>query len=265
MMRQRGNRLADPRVATVTGQAMRDWGVFTPYSGLHLASVLACFALIAVTVLAGRNAGTTVAEWRLRCSIAAFGLAVWVIYNIAWNWRGIDLATGLPLQLCDVGGVVAPLALLTLNPWLRATLYFWAMTLTAQAYIQPTLTQGPANLLFWCFWISHTVIIGSAIYDLVVTRFRPGWSDLKRAYAVSAAYLAVVVPVNAALGSNYGYVGNPPAGNSIPPFVDLLGPWPERAIIVVGLASLGFMFVLLPWVVRLRDLPTDTAPSESSS
>lgn len=244
---------------------MRDWSVFVAYSGLHFATVLACLALIAVVVYAGRNAGEAGAEWRLRRTIAVFGLAVWVTYNTAWNWRGIDLTDGLPLQLCDVAGIVAPLALLTLHPWLRAPLYFWAVTLTAQAYIQPTLTQGPANLLFWCFWVSHTVIVGSAIYDLVVLRMRPNWHDLKRAYAVSAAYLAVVVPVNAMLGSNYGYVGNPPAGHPIPPFVDLLGPWPERAFIVVALAAVGFVVALAPWAIRLRDLRADTAPSQSSS
>jgi hypothetical integral membrane protein (TIGR02206 family) len=244
---------------------MRDWSVFVAYSGLHLATVLACFALIAAVAYAGCNSTTECAEWRLRRAIVWCGLSVWVIYNTAWNWHGIDVHEGLPLQLCDVGGVVAPLALLTLNRWLRATLYFWAVTLTAQAYIQPTVTQGPTNLLFWCFWIAHTVIVGSAVYDLVVLRFRPQWGDLKRAYAASVAYLAVVVPVNVLLGSNYGYVGNPPAGHSIPPFVNLLGPWPGRAVILVALAGLGFMLALAPWMVRLGDWRSRTASSETSA
>jgi hypothetical integral membrane protein (TIGR02206 family) len=229
-----------------------EWNAFVPYSGLHGATVFACMALVAVVILAGRNARTSEAERRLRQSIAVFGVAVWVIYNAAWNWHGIDIYEGLPLQLCDVGGLVAPLALLTLNPWLRAPLYFWACVLTSQAYIQPTVTQGPTNILFWCFWIAHTVIVGCAVYDLVVLRFRPGRADLGRAYAVSVAYLAVVVPVNALLGSNYGYVGNPPPSRAIPAFVDLLGPWPGRALALVVLAGLGFALALLPWLARPR-------------
>ena len=234
------------------GLAVRDGSVFVPYTGLHVATVLGCVALVALVVVVGRNVATAQAERLLRRSIAVFGLAVWVIYNAAWNWHGIDIYEGLPLQLCDVGGVVAPLALLTLNPWPRAALYFWASTLTTQAFIQPTVIQGPTNLLFWCFWIAHTVIVGCAVYDLVVLRFRPGRADLGRAYAVSAAYLAVVVAINAALGSNYGYVGNPPPGHAIPAFVAMLGPWPGRALIVVVLAGLSFALALLPWMTRGR-------------
>lgn len=230
---------------------MRDWSVFVPYTGLHIVTVLVCFAAIAAVVLAGRRAEPG-GEVRLRRGIAVFSLAHWVVYNAAWNWSGLDLYEGLPLQLCDVGGVLAPLALLTLNPWLRGALYFWAVTLTSQAFIQPTVTQGPDNLLFWCFWIAHSIIVGSAVYDLVVLRFRPGWADLKRASAVSFAYVLAVTPVNLLLGANYGYVGNPPPGRAIPPFVTLLGPWPGRALILVALAALGFVVVLLPWRLRER-------------
>jgi len=231
---------------------VRDWSVFAPYGALHLASVIGCLGLIAAVVRIGRSAGGKNAERLVRRSIAVFGLAEWAIYNVVWNWRGIDVHEGLPLQLCDVAGLVAPLALLTLDRRLRAAVYFWGLTLTTQAFIQPTLTRGPADLLFWCFWIAHTVILGCAVYDLVVLGFRPGWPDLGRALAVSAAYLAVVVPVNLLLSSNYGYIGNPPPGRAIPPFVALLGPWPQRAFVVVALAVLAFLLALAPWVVRLR-------------
>ncbi len=229
---------------------MHDWSGFAPYGGLHLASVLVCFGLIAVVIRAGRSADSKATEPLLRRSIAFFALGEWLIYNLAWNWRGIDVYEGLPLQLCDVAGIVAPVALLTLDRRLRAALYFWGVTLTTQAFIQPTLTQGPDNLLFWCFWIAHTLVLGCAIYDLVVLGFRPGWPDLRRALAVSAAYLAVVIPVNLALGSNYGYIGNPPLGRPVPPFVAMLGPWPQRAVLVVGLGVLGFLLALAPWIIR---------------
>jgi hypothetical integral membrane protein (TIGR02206 family) len=247
---------------------MGDWNVFVPYTGFHLFTVLVCGALVMLVVAAGRRMRTATGELALRRSIAGAGLSMWVIYNAAWNWNGIDLYEGLPLQLCDVGGLLAPLALLTLNRWLRAALYFWAFTLTTQAFIQPTLVVGPADFLFWCFWFAHTIIVGAAVYDLAVLRFRPDWPDLARAYAVSGAYLAVVIPTNLMLGSNYGYIGNPPPPRPIPPFVDLLGPWPQRAIVLVTMAALGFAVVLLPWALarlaRRRD-NTLAAPAASSS
>jgi len=62
------------------------------------------------------------------------------------------------------------------------------------------------------------------------------------------AYVAVVTPVNLELGTNYGFIGNPPPGKSnIPPFIAAMGPWPRRALIVMGLAAIGFVLTLLPW------------------
>jgi uncharacterized membrane protein YwaF len=101
--------------------------------------------------------------------------------------------------------------------------------------------------VFWAFWTAHTIIAACAVYDVVVRGFRPGWNDLGRALAVSGAYVALVVPLDVRLGADYGFLGNPAAENEIPPFVRALGPWPQRAIILVMLAALGFVVVLLPW------------------
>jgi uncharacterized membrane protein YwaF len=65
----------------------------------------------------------------------------------------------------------------------------------------------------------------------------------------SLVYVAVIVPDDFWLHANYGFVGNPP---SIPPLVNALGPWPQRAIILVGLVPLGFVIVLVPWLLARR-------------
>jgi uncharacterized membrane protein YwaF len=101
--------------------------------------------------------------------------------------------------------------------------------------------------VFWLFWAAHSIVVASAVYDLAVLGFRPRWGDLGRAYAASAHYVAAIVPVDLALGANYGFIGNPPPGVKIPPFVDALGPWPLRAVIVVALGAVGFAVLVLPW------------------
>ncbi len=222
--------------------------VFVPYSTLHALTLVVCTLLIAAPTLLARRLQKP-AEARLRRTLAAFAVCYWLAYNTWWNWHGLDLRTGLPLHICDVNGLIAPLALLTGWRWARATLYFWTAALTLQAFIQPALTAGPASLVFWAFWTAHTIIAACAVYDLAILGFRPGWDDLRRALAVSAAYVALVVPVNWWLGSDYGFIGNPPADIAIPPFVNALGPWPQRAIILVALAAFGFLVVLLPWLI----------------
>jgi hypothetical integral membrane protein (TIGR02206 family) len=227
------------------------WDVFVPYSWLHALAVAVCVVLIATPALLGRGLDKD-GERTLRRALAVFAVTYWLAYNIWWNWHGIDLLNGLPLQLCDFNGLMAPLALVTGWRWARGTLYFWTAALTVQAFIQPELSEGPASPVFWTFWASHTIICACAVYDVVVLGFRPGWRDLGCAVIACVVYVALIMPVDLWLGANYGFVGNPPAGVSIPPFVDALGPWPQRAIIVMVLVPLGFVLVLLPWLIVRR-------------
>jgi hypothetical integral membrane protein (TIGR02206 family) len=235
------------------------WEVFVPFSGLHLLAVAICALLILLLATAGRLLRTSAVEVKLRRSWAIFAFCYWFAYILWWNWNGLDVYGGLPLHLCDFNGIVAPLALLTLNRWFRATLYFWSFTLTLQAFVQPMLSIGPAHLSFWAFWAGHTIIMASAVYDVAVLDFRPDWRDVGRVLIVSLAYVAVVTPINLELGTNYGFIGNPPPDKTLPPFINAMGPWPWRAVIVMGLATIGFFLALLPWRISGQRLePVDT-------
>jgi hypothetical integral membrane protein (TIGR02206 family) len=230
--------MSDAIVAYANQFFVYGWDRFLPNSRLHLISVCVCAATIAALAWAGRRLRSD-RELMLRHALGIFGIVYWISYNIWWNRKGFVPASGLPLHICDLNGLIAPLALLTLNRWLRATLYFWTFALTTQAFIQPNLVHGPAAAIFWFFWMQHTLIVACAVYDLAVLRFRPEWPDLRRA--------CTAFPVNILLGSNYGFVGDPPPPERIPPFVAMLGPWPERVLVIVALAAIGFALLALPW------------------
>ena len=199
------------------------WDTFAPYGALHLVTVLVCLLVIAAVTAAGRKLRAN-HEAAFRRAIGIFGLAYWASYNVWWMRHAPDLAVALPLHICDLNGVIAPLMLLTGNRWLRATCYFWTFALTTQAFIQPELVFGPSRVEFWWFWAQHTIILGYAIFDVTVLSFRPGWQDLRRAFIVSAIYLCVVMPLDIHFGADYGFLGDLPA-DKIPPFVAALGPW----------------------------------------
>jgi hypothetical integral membrane protein (TIGR02206 family) len=221
--------------------------VFTAFGAMHLVAAGACTALLVVGAWCARGLRGRAREPGVRWALAIFALAYWIAYNTWWNWGGLDPRTGLPLQACDISGLIAPFALLTQNRTLRATLYFWAFGFATQAFIQPSLTVGPAFILFWAFWIAHTLILASALYDLVVLGLRPDWSDYGRALLAGAVWAAVVIPVDLMLGANYGFIGNPPPDIAMPPAVLALGPWPQRLLVMAALAALGFLLLLLPW------------------
>src|SRR5262249_28040185 len=59
----------------------------------------------------------------------------------------------LPLQLCDLAGLLAPVALALGEKkqfrWARTLVYFWGLGLSSQAFVTPVLTEGfPA----WRYW-----------------------------------------------------------------------------------------------------------------
>ena len=128
--------------------------VFVPYGRLHAITLAVCLLAIAAPALIGRALDRR-GEMILRGSLAALAVCYWLAYTTWWNWHGLELRTGLPLQVCDVNGLIAPLALMSGWRYVRATLYFWTAALTLQAFIQPALTAGPTSLLFWAFWVAR--------------------------------------------------------------------------------------------------------------
>jgi uncharacterized membrane protein YwaF len=77
--------------------------------------------------------------------------------------------------------------------------------------------------------------------------------------------VAIVLPVDLWLGADYGFVGNPPSSTIIPPFVMALGPWPQRALVLIALVPIGFVIVLVPWLVAraISARPTPVIASEA--
>jgi uncharacterized membrane protein YwaF len=91
------------------------------------------------------------------------------------------------------------------------------------------------------FWIGHTQILGSAVYLVAVQRWRPTIRDLGVAIVTTAVYILLVLPLDAALGVDYGNVG---PGSSPTAF---LGPWPLRVFWLLVLEGTLFVLMWLPW------------------
>lgn len=218
---------------------------FEQYGALHGATALTLGVAMGAACVLGRRFGL-VGEARLR-TWWAWGIVVFQLVAIAY-WlhpSNFDPRESWPLHLCDVAAWVAALTLLTGNRYLRPVLYFWAIGLSTQAFFTPVLTEGLAHPKFWFFWIGHTQIVGSAIYDVVVGGFRPRWRDFLYGVAANAAYTAVVLPIDVVFGLNYGYIG--PMTPERPTIIDKLGPWPGR-VFLVALIVHGVMAVLwLAW------------------
>lgn len=214
-------------------------------------TVTICLLLMAGLALAGRWLKRRGGERTLRYVLAWGSLAAWIGY-VGWNMLPARFSweNSLPLHLCDLASLVAPLALLLRWRLLRTLLYFWAFTYTTQAFITPRLWDGPDSFWFWLFWINHVQILGLAIYDVAVLGYRPRLVDVGVVTACSLVWMGIVMPLDYAYDWIYGFVGRhiPETGSVL----DYLGDPPWRQVWMVLLSIAGFIVCWLPWpIVRM--------------
>lgn len=170
--------------------------------------------------------------------------------NFVWN-------NTLPIQLCDLAALCAPLALLTRRRACRTLLYFWGFGLSTQGFVTPTVDPDPSLGHFWMHWINHGAVIGAATYDLIVRRYRPTWRDWRLAMVTSLLYLALIFVLDVSTGWNYAYVGNTkPEQKTI---IDVLGKWPLRVVWIALIASAAMTALMIPWELARRLKLRDTS------
>jgi len=221
---------------------------FAPFTAAHLIAAGVCLAVIGLFVLSGKQAGEQ-RERRIAQTWAVFWLVHQAILTTYWLLpASFDVGKSFPLHLCDVAGWLGPFALLLGRSrgtrWLRTVLYFWGIGLSTQAFFTPTLEQGPSDSRFWFFWISHTQIVGAAVYDVVVRAYRPEARDFATAIIASLCWAAPIVLLNVLTGLNYGYLGRELEGTTI---LNVLPAWPWRIAAIMGMVLALFTVIWGVW------------------
>jgi hypothetical integral membrane protein (TIGR02206 family) len=237
---------------------------FQPFSLTHGAVVIAFAAMtLALTGLRRRWRRTSAPRAVQLDRIVALAAAVAAVFTVGWPMmpRRFDLTWSLPLHVCDLAALTAPLALTTSRRLPRTLLYFWGLGLSSQGFCTPDLRDGPGKIEFWVFWLNHFAVVGSAIYDLAGRGYRPTWRDYRSSVTAGIVYLAVVVPLDVALKLNYGYVG--PALPGQPTIVDVLGPWPWRVLVMSALTAAFMALMTAPWQLAQR-APAPQSPYPES-
>lgn len=219
---------------------------FQPFSPTHVIIVGILTVLWwKIIVLALKRRGTR--QWlRVEKGFALGYLLLWsAIHGWALLPANFNPAQSFPLHICDIVAVLVPLSLILRKRLLIALLYFWGIGFSVQGLLTPDLQFGLLSPMFWLFWLHHATIVGTAVYMVVVYRFRPTRRDYHWAVKAGLFYVACVFPINAIFGFNYGYLGN--LLPSQPSLIDWLGPWPWRVGIMVILAWLGMTLLFMPW------------------
>lgn len=223
---------------------------FRAFTITHGAAVLVLALLIAAWVTIGRRQQAE-QPTPLERNLAWINLAIWFAAHLWWVIPpALDVKTTLPLQLCHIASVLASALLLTRKRWMQTLVFFWGFGLSTQAILTPSLTDPPTSIWFWGFWQQHGFLLAVAIYDVAVYRYRPDWRDYGFACAATFAYALAVMPVNLLLGANYGFVGA--TRPETPSIVDVLGPWPQRLLLIILLVAATFaaLKLIAQWATR---------------
>jgi hypothetical integral membrane protein (TIGR02206 family) len=194
-------------------------------------------------LLAGRRLRGTPGEQRVAAVMAWGNLAFGVASTITALFP-FSAEHSLPLQICDLAWVFVAWALLTVRPLPTALTYYWGLTLSLQALVQPTLSEPFPDLEFFVFWGKHVLIVWGAVYLCLALGHGPDWAAYRRAVAWTFGWLVVVLCLNAVLSANYGYVSGKPSEATV---LDVLGPWPVYLVVEMAIVTSGWALITLPW------------------
>jgi hypothetical integral membrane protein (TIGR02206 family) len=183
----------------------------------------------------------------------------WTLALILWGneigWHYWNYAVGtwtiqtmLPLQTCSLAVWFAGFMLLTKNSRIYEFVYLLGIGGAIQALATPGLgIYGFPHFAFFQYFISHGLIITSAIYMSVAEGLRPTWKSLVRVAIWANIYMVFIYFVNSTIGSNYLMINGKP---NTPSILDLLPPWPIYILYMEAVGIITFMILYLPIAIN---------------
>jgi hypothetical integral membrane protein (TIGR02206 family) len=222
---------------------------FVAFGLSHGVAVVVLAAVAAALVVLGRRYRGTPTERRLDRVFALVFAAFLVLAEAYWVWPGpFGIGYSLPLQLCDLAAMAAVWALWSHSSTAFALAYFWGLTLTAQAFVSPSL-DGPdfPALEFLSFFGLHSLVVWAAIYLTWGVGLRPDWRSYRVTMLVTITWAVLMFAFNQLAGTNYGFLNAKPQASSL---LDVLGPWPWYLISELVLIAAVWALITYPWVRR---------------
>ena len=220
------------------------------FLGIAHIGALEFLILLNLFLIGKRNAeGKTKGFLRWTLALILWGNEIaWHYWNYAvGKWT---IQTMLPLHLCSLLVWTVAFMLVTKKYSIYEFMYFAGIGGGIQALATPDLgIYGFPHFRFFQTFISHGLIVTSAIYMTVVEGFRPTWKSLLRVAIWMNIYVVVVYFINNAIGSNYLMINSKPA---TPSLLDLLPDWPIYILYMEGIGIITFLLLYLPFAIKDR-------------
>jgi hypothetical integral membrane protein (TIGR02206 family) len=218
------------------------------YLGVTHLGALVFLILLNLYFLRFRNASDTV-KAALRWLLAL----ILVVNEIVWHyWTYInglwDIQTMLPLHLCSLLVWTGAYMLFTKSYRVYEFMYFMGIGGAIHALATPGIAPyGFPHFLYFQYFLSHGLIITSAIFMSVVEALRPTWKSMLRVFVWMNIYAVIIYFVNVYLGSNYLMINYKP---TTPSLLDLLPPWPLYIVYIEMIGIITMLLLYLPFAIK---------------
>jgi len=156
------------------------------------------------------------------------------------------LADHLPLHLCGISVICTAILLFNRNYFLYELTYFWGMGGAIQAIMTPDTPFGFPHILNLTFFMSHGSIILGVIFATFIFNYRPTIKSIWKTFILTNGYLLIMIPVNLILDTNYLFICEKPAGDTL---LNFMGPWPWYILSLEIVAIISFFVYYSPFLV----------------
>jgi hypothetical integral membrane protein (TIGR02206 family) len=219
---------------------------FVPFGESHIFVLLVFTLLLAPTIAAGRGL-----DYERNLLISRLGSLFLFVTLIAWTIVHIklgrfNLAVNLPLSICNLFALIAPLLFWNPNERRFEITYYFILSGTLQAIITPDPNSGFPSYSFFKYWIIHCGLVLIVVHHHFAFRLYPRLRGILPTFVWLNVYIVCLIPLNIWLGSNYFYMMEKPA---YPTLLDYFGPWPIYIIVTEILAMVFFALAYVPIMI----------------
>lgn len=218
---------------------------------LNLPNLFAALGLVGINRWLARFKYADEATKRLVRYLLAVGLWADEIIWHYWNYTQGQwtVQTMLPLHSCSLMIWLAGFMLLFKNYRIYEFGYFLGLGGATQILLT---SYVPLDLLtqyrYFQVFISHGLLITSVLYMTTVEGFRPTWGSLVRVIIGTNLYMAILFPLNLAIGSNYMFLAYKP--EEFASILDILPAWPYYIAYMEILGIFVFLLLYLPFAIK---------------
>ena len=156
------------------------------------------------------------------------------VYNSSWN-----IQDNFPLHLCRISFLISIIVLITRKQWMYEWALFLAIPSGIHSLLTPEMTKGINAWFYFDYYFVHAGLILVPIYLTIImgmkARRDAWWKTILRLQIP----IAIILPLNFLLESNYMYLREKPLANN--PF--LIGDWPIY-IIILELVTITHVFII---------------------